>query len=171
MLPIVSFRDQPFGLLPVCTAGRFLGRRLYWKLFAVENTVRAIIFTILNIELGPNWWIIVTNRRLRDKVDYIKNDYHGRPVHNQPGPHDIYYIFLSDLTKIIFENSEQFRPYIPDIDDLVVQLENIRLPRNLVSHMNWPNLADLNFIEGTYQNLRRLVRLLEARGIVIQIPT
>lgn len=167
---MIDFRTQAFGIVQIGNSGRFLGRRYYWKLYSIENILRALVFTILTVELGPSWWTTVVDEKIQGKINFVKSDYVANPVHNVPGNHDIYFLFLPDLTKIIFENVEQFRPTIPGVDTLVVSLERIRLPRNLVGHMNWPNQDDRNIIEETYRELKKLVFSFNKRGLAVSIP-
>jgi hypothetical protein len=100
----------------------------------------------------------------------VKEDYAKQPQHSSPGAHNIYYLFLPDLLKIILANSHLFRILIPDIDQWVLRIEDVRLPRNIVGHMNWLNTADEQLINALYSDLRTLIRKLSRSGMSISIP-
>ncbi|MGO9573964.1 MAG: hypothetical protein ACLPTQ_06490, partial [Terriglobales bacterium] len=142
----------------------------YWKLYAVENTLRVVINSVLSAQINPNWWPTAADPRLISNVARFRAQYTAKPRHASPGGHDIYLVFLSDLNQIIRINSHQFRPLIPDIDRWIARLEGIRLPRNLVGHMNFPNHYDRQRIDNTYDKLPALLSRLRNRGIPILIP-
>lgn len=79
-----------------------------------------------------------------------------------PGSHDIYYVDLSDLNEIIRANSHLFLPVIPDIDAWMARIEQIRLPRNIVAHMNWPHATDRKRIDVFFADLQLLAQSLSA---------
>jgi hypothetical protein len=85
--------------------------------------------------------------------------------------HGVYYLFLSDLNKIITPNSHLFRPHVPDIDQWIARIEQIRVPRNIVGHMNWLTAVDRTRIDVLYADLQQLVKLLaNDRRLVMTIP-
>ncbi len=171
-MPAVDFRTQNFDIANITRSGKFLGRRYYWRLHLIENAMRILLNTVLTTQLQTkDWFLIVADDTIRGKVNYVKNDYSSYPAHNSPGGHEIYYLFLPDLTKILTLNSHHFVTLIPAIDGWIAQLESIRLPRNLVGHMNWPNAHDLVLIEQTYLDIKRLIRHLQRAGVIMQVPT
>jgi|SRR3972149_8191772 len=166
-----DFRALPFELRNVSSSGQYLGSRIYWKIFLLENTLRVLINTILTAQLKTtDWFPQVADKKLKKRVKRFKADYAGHPKHNLPGNHDVYYLFLSDLTKILSFNSNQFRPVVKDIDQWIAKLEDVRIPRNLIAHMNWPNQSDELIIERTHTDLKKLLVDLISRGIILQIP-
>jgi hypothetical protein len=74
------------------------------------------------------------------------------------------------LSKIITANSHLFRPVIPDIDQWIARLEQVRLPRNIVGHMNWPHKTDRQRINVVHADLQQLVQQLAASGTGLSIP-
>ena len=96
--------------------------------------------------------------------------YAQKPWHSTPGKHEIYYTFLGDLNEIIRANSHLFAPAIPDIDQWMARLEQIRLPRNIVGHMNWLTTADRKRVDVLHSDLQALLRQLVTAGVTIQIP-
>ncbi|HXF49067.1 MAG TPA: hypothetical protein VNL73_06545 [Verrucomicrobiae bacterium] len=143
---------------------------MYWKLFAIENLLRVMMHSILTVQVNANWWVATVNPNLQNKVRTRQADYANKPWHSTPGRHEIYYAFLSDLNSIITANSHLFKPIIPDIDNWIAQIELIRLPRNIVGHMNWPHKTDRQRIDVMYADLTKLIQHLPAKGIGLSIP-
>jgi len=170
-MPTVSdFRSYAFDHVRVDAAGRNIGGRVYWKLYAIENLVRVVVHSVLTAQAGVGWWSVAVDPGLRQRVTNRMNDYASRPWHSTPGRHDIYYTFLSDLSKIIAANSHLFKPIIADIDQWIARLEQVRIPRNIVGHMNWPSQIDRQRIDVCYADLQQLVRHLANQGFALSVP-
>lgn len=166
----VDFRTRPFHMTTIGDSGRNIGSSVYWKLYAIENLLRVIIHSVLTAQIGPHWWSLVADPKLQGNVQRIEQDYARKPRHSPPGRHYIYYVFLRDLNRIVLASINHFRPIIPDIDQWLSRLENIRLPRNIVGHMNWPNAFDRQMIDQTYLQMKTLFREFSRSGPPIIIP-
>lgn len=154
-----DFRDVTiFKLSNVGASGKDVGRNVYWKLYVIENTVRIIIHSVLTAQINMNWWGTATTPTLQKKALGLRKKYMTSPWHTVPGNHDIYYIDLADLNEIIRANSHLFLPVIPDIDQWMARIEQIRLPRNVVAHMNWPNKTDRKRIDVFVYDIESLAR-------------
>ena len=149
-----------FDLSSVRASGRDIGRNVYWKLYAIENVVRVIIHSVLSAQINTNWWATATDPTLQKKALGFRRKYTSRPWHTAPGNHDIYYVDLPDLNEIIRANSQLFLPVIPDIDQWMARIEQIRLPRNVVAHMNWPHATDRKRIDVFFEDLQSLAQSL-----------
>lgn len=154
----------------VDAAGRNIGSRVYSKLYAIENLARVLVHSILTVQAGANWWTVAVDPKLQQRIANRMAEYASRPWYSTPGRHDIYYTFLSELSKIIAANSHLFKPIIPDIDQWIARIEQVRLPRNIVGHMNWPTAIDRQRINVCHADLQQLVRHLIAQGIAFSIP-
>lgn len=165
-----DFRRYGFAADRIDRCGHYIAAESYWRLYAVENTVRVVINSVLTVQLGPNWWSVVLNPAQTRNIQRFRGQYTARPRHASPGRHDIYLLFLSDLNQILRIQSNQFRPVIPDVDRWIARLEGIRPPRNLVGHMNFPNYYDRERISNTYERLPVLLSQLRDRGIPVLIP-
>src|SRR5258708_16796458 len=139
---VADFRNFAFDSSRIGASGRDVGAKVYSKLYAIENLIRVVVHSVLTAQLGQNWWIIAADPNLQREVSWRRASYGNRPWHSTPGKHEVYYVYLSDLTKIMTTNSAQFVPHIPDVDQWTARLEQIRLPRNIVGHMNWPTKID-----------------------------
>jgi len=170
-MPATSdFRKHAFSARRVDASGKNVGQRVYWKLYAIENLLRVVAHSILTLQVGPDWWDVAVPSSIKDGVRRRRANYANRPWHSVPGTHDLYYVFLPDLNKIITDNSHQFRPIIKNIDKWIARIERVRLPRNIVGHMNWPHKKDRECINDVYNNLHRLVQQLAASGKTLSIP-
>jgi len=170
-MPVVrDFRIYRYNAPRIVRCGKFIGRGWYWKLYVVENLLRVFIHSVLSVQISPQWWDIGVGPEIRKNAEKRRRQYAKKPQHTLPGLHDIYYVFLSDLNKIISANSNLLLPIVPDIDQWVVKIEEIRTPRNLVGHMNFPDERDRRRIDQLHSQISSLISHVEARGLPIQIP-
>jgi hypothetical protein len=165
----VDFRLHTYDTGRVESSGRYIGRNIYWKLYFIENAVRTVIHSVLTAQVHSNWWSLAVDSKIQQKAASVKADYRQRPWHTTPGSHDIYYVFLKDLVEVMRANSHIFLPIIPEIDQWIAELERIRLPRNVVGHMNWPSAADRRRIGLLYDDIKILVNDV-AKRIQLLIP-
>ncbi|MEX0733679.1 MAG: hypothetical protein WD944_01425 [Steroidobacteraceae bacterium] len=170
MAAIKDFRQFAFDPARVDAAGKNIAQNVYWKLYAIENSFRVIVHSILSVQINPNWWTVAVDPGIQGQIAKRKADYASAPWHSSPGKHDVYYAFLSDLSKIIAANSHLFKPDIPDIDAWVARIEQIRLPRNIVGHMNWPHATDRSRIDVFHADLQHLLIRLAASRTGLTIP-
>src|ERR1700730_11432431 len=103
-----DFRSYAFDPRRVDAAGKNIGQKVYWELYAIENLVRVMVHSILTAQVGVNWWAVAVDPGIQRDVKRRRSDYTTRPWHSTPGKHDVYYAFLSDLNKIITANSHLF---------------------------------------------------------------
>jgi len=165
-----DFRKAPFDVPRVETAGKYVGRTAYWKLYAIENFFRVFIHSVLSAQIGPHWWTRAVDTRIQGNAQRFRQQYLRQPWYTSPGAHDIYYSFLSELNEIIRANSNLFLPLVPDIDLWIARIEQIRLPRNIVGHMNYPNQADRKRIDVLHSDTRELLAHLKTNGLSLLIP-
>lgn len=170
-MPVVGdFRNFVFDCSKVDTSGKDIGRKVYWKLYAIENLIRILVHSVLTAQAGANWWTVAVDPTIQGQVRNRMDEYARYPWHSTPGSHDIYYAFLSDLNKIIVANSHLFKPIIQDIDQWVARIEQVRLPRNVVGHMNWPSATDRQRIDVFYADVQHLMNQLAGSGLNLKIP-
>lgn len=170
-MPIIrDFRQFAFSPVRVDRCGKYVGRRLYWKLYSVENLLRIFINSVLSAQIHPRWWDVAVDPQVQRRAETVRRNYIRRASHTMPGGHAIYYVFLPDLNNIIRANSNLVLPIVPDIDHWIARIEGIRLPRNLVGHMNFPNKPDSQKIDDIYAQIPALISQLSGHGLAIQIP-
>jgi hypothetical protein len=166
---ITDFRSRSFDIANVDRSGKDVGRKVYWQLYCVENLVRVLVHSILSAQVGIDWWEISVSSTIRQKASRRKQGYTNVPWHSSPGAHEIYYIDLSDLNEIIRANSNLFQPVVTDVDAWIARIEQLRLPRNVVAHMNWPSTTDRKRIQVFHADVKALVDSVSSR-VTISIP-
>lgn len=139
-----------------------MGGKVYPKLYSIENLIRIVVHSVLTAQMGKNWWTLAADPGLQKEVSKRMTSYGNQPWHSAPGKHEVYYVYLSDLTKILTTNSAQFVPHIPDIAQWTARLEQIRIPRNIVGHMNWLTNTDRRRIDVCLADVEQLVAKLAA---------
>jgi len=170
-MPIVrDFRNYSFMPIRVDRCGRNVGKNLYWKLYAIENTLRVVIHSVLTAQIGTNWWNVAVDPNVAARAQGFRRSYTSNPRNASPGIHDIHLVYLTDLTEIIRANSHLFTPIVPTTNLWISRLEAMRIPRNLVGHMNFPNAYDRVAINNAYTQLPALLNDLRACPIQISIP-
>ncbi len=170
-MPVVhDFRDHGFDYRRIDRSGRFVGQRAYWKLYAIENLLRVFMHSALSAQIAGNWWDVAVDPEIRKKARRVRENYRRSRWHTSPGRHDIYCVFLPDLNNIIRANSNLLLPLVPDIDSWIVRIEEVRLPRNLVGHMNFPATPDRQKIDEVYRDMPNLINCLRTHGTPVQIP-
>lgn len=169
---VIDFRERPqFSIENVSRSGIYLGKNVYWKLYAVENFYRVIIHSILSVQINSDWWSIATPPPIQKKAERFKEDYLEKPWHTIPGKHFIYFTDLNDLNEITRTNSGFFVPIIPTVDEWVLKIENMRLPRNVVAHMNFPNKPDRQRIDIIYEDFKKLIKSIRDKDdVILKVP-
>ena len=165
-----DFRKFAFKVPKVEATGKFVGGKTYWKIFAVENSFRVIIHSVLSAQIGSQWWNTAVDPKIQSRAQVFRQDYVRQPWHTSPGSHDIYYTHLRDLTEIIRANSHLFRPAIREVDQWIARIEQLRLPRNIVGHMNYPTRVDRKRVDVIHADTKALIRQLETTGLALLIP-
>ncbi len=166
---MTDFRLKKFDLSLLDKSGKHIGRHTYWKLYAIENIFRIIIHSVLSVQINPEWWGIAVDTTIRGQAERFKKKYLGKFWHGKPGTHDIYYVYLSDLNEIIRANRQLFDPVIVDLDKWILGIEDLRLPRNVVAHMNFPSKTDMKRIDVFFSDCQSLITNVAAK-VQLLIP-
>ena len=56
MPTVRDFKKYSFHPSRIDRCGRHIGSKLYWKLYAIENTIRVVIHSVLSAQIGNQWW-------------------------------------------------------------------------------------------------------------------
>lgn len=166
---MTDFRLFPFSSATLGRCGKYIGRHSYWKLYVIENFFRIVIHSVLSVQFSTNWWDIVVDKKIREKAVNYQRNYLAKAWHGKPGRHGIYYIDLRDLNEIIRANTNLFAPVIPQLDKWMIGIEELRLPRNVVAHMNFPSQTDKKRIDVFYDDCLSLIALIQNK-IGLAIP-
>src|SRR6202021_2732749 len=132
-----DFRKYSFVARHVDRCGRHIGSRVYWKLYAIENTLRVIVNSVLSQQISQQWWGQAVDPKLAIKAQKRRQRYAAKPKHANPGWHDIYLVDLFDLTEIFRINSHLFIPIVPETDEFLVLLDAMSVSRNTLGQMNF----------------------------------
>jgi hypothetical protein len=170
-MPLVrDFRKYAFLPLRVDRCGRNIGSKAYWKLYSIENTIRVVVNSVLTKQIGQQWWATAVAPKVVIKAQKRRARYAAKPKHANPGSHDIYLIDLFDLVEILRINSHLFLPIIPETNQWLAALESMRLSRNIVGHMNFPNSFDRSMVDTTYKQLPTILARLTNSNVPIAVP-
>jgi hypothetical protein len=168
--PPVDFRTRKLSAAAIDASGIDIGQDVYWKLYVIENVVRVLVHSILTVQIAPSWWTTAASPGIQRNVARIQATYAASPWHTSPGGHELYFTFLTELNEIIRANKNHFLPVIPDIDQWIARLEQVRLPRNVVGHMNWPSATDRQRIDVVYSDIQALLQHVSQAGIALLTP-
>jgi len=69
-----DFRGYVFDPARVDAAGKNVGQRVYWKLYAIENLVRVMAHSILTAQVGVNWWAVAVDPGIQAGVQRRRAD-------------------------------------------------------------------------------------------------
>ncbi len=165
-------RTSTLAIDKIDMGGKYVGKKSYWRLYAIENLYRIIIHSVLLAEFGNNWWTTVTSRKKQKDIIKLQERYKNSPWPSFPGKHEIYYMYLPDLNKIVGENVGRFRPVIQDIDDVILNIEKIGLSRNVIAHMNFPNRTDRERIDNVHEYIKKMVLAVEENKMLeLKVPS
>ena len=167
---VSDFRSKRFPTAGIDSCGKYVAQNTYWKLYAIENLFRIVIHSVLTVQHSATWWTGAVDPKIQKRSENYRQRYSTRPWHTQPGTHDIYYTHLSDLAEIIRANSHLFEPLVADVDQWIVKIDQILLPRNIVGHMNFPNAVDRQRIDILYSDCQVLVGHLRQQNLTLAIP-
>lgn len=170
MAATVDFRAFAFDPDRIDKTARYVGRGPFARLYAAENALRVVINSVLLLQAGPNWWNTSVDPGLQKQAASFAQRYAAKPWYSAQGAHGLYYLFLSDLAEILRANHDLVLQLVPDVDQWLAKIEDVRLPRNVVCHMNFPTKTDLQRIDVFYNDVRQLVRQLAAGGLAIKVP-
>jgi len=169
---VIDFRKIPNPTSNnIDNSGKYIGKNNYWKLYSVENMFRVIVHSVLSVQISSDWWDTATDELVRKKAKKYKEKYLIRPWYTNQGSHDIYYIDLFDLEEIMRVNLHLFDVIIEDADQWIVKIEGVRLPRNIIAHMNFPSSNDANRIDVLYNDTINLFKYIQKNtNFSLQIP-
>ncbi len=177
MPQIRDFREVSFSQQNVEMCGKFLSRQTYWKLYIIENTLRIIINSVLTVqyhEKGGEWWSDLAGGEAKKNAErnikrYLTTE---AKFFSVPGNHPIYFVDIKDFSSIIRENSNLFIDVLGEksYNKILVEIENIIIPRNIVAHMNFPTKTDRHRIDTFAQDINVYLEFLNKKDIEIKIP-
>ncbi len=146
-------------------SGKIVGGRIYWKLYSIENILRIILCSILSIQHPSHeaWWEDVLDKKRKDNANFRKSQHLSLSWKSSRGNHGIYYVDIKDLVEIMRNTQGLLSPVIGDVDGWMTKIEGIRMPRNVVAHMNFPTRDDQRQINSLYKEVIDLLKNLQTK--------
>jgi len=158
---LADYRDTAFNLRMLKSYARVIGKDYYTKLYVSENILRATIHSVLRFQVGPDWWNQTVDPGIRGTANLVRNRYIMAPTTRNPGRHDIYCVYLSNLGKILFDTKGYFYHVFPNIEKVIIAIEKVQLPRNLTGHMNILTANDKRYVTNFYKLCLDLAKKLD----------
>ena len=116
---------------------------VYTAIAAFENSARRLIANVLAEELGENWWTEGVSERIRRRADQLMEEEQRVKWHTQRGDDPINYTVLPDLSKVIRNNWECFRPYVHSAEWAASVFDVIDRSRNVIMHSGTLDREDI----------------------------
>ena len=107
---------------------------VYVAIAAFENSVRALISSVLLEQVGENWWDSCVSEKIRTRADQKIQEENKIRWHVQRGADPINYTLMGDLVSILRQNWMHFEPYIPTIEWAAGLMDVIERSRNVIMH-------------------------------------
>lgn len=107
---------------------------VYIAIAAFENSVRALISSVLLEQVGENWWDSCVSERIRTRAEQKRQEEDKIRWHVQRGADPINYTLMSDLVGILRQNWAHFEPYVHSIEWAAGILDVIERSRNVIMH-------------------------------------
>jgi hypothetical protein len=166
-----DYRNFPYDEKTLLSYGKILGRQYYWKMYASENLLRLIIHSILSVQIKGEWWKQAVDPDIIKEATKVRAKYNNSRIPNKIPKHDIYCIYMPMLERIISDNRLRFIHYLPQIDKLIISLNAVIIPRNLLGHMNTLDNVDRGKIGGLYKICLKCLKILsETKNLVLKYP-
>lgn len=119
---------------------------VYVAIAAFENSVRALISSVLLEQVGEKWWESCVSEKIRTRADQKMQEEDKIRWHVQRGGDPINYTLMSDLVSILRQNWPHFEPYIPTIEWAAGLMDVIERSRNVIMHSGMLSRTDVERI-------------------------
>ncbi len=107
---------------------------VYIAIAAFENSVRALISSVLLEQVGENWWDSCVSEKIRTRAEQKRQEEDKIRWHVQRGSDPINYTLMSDLVSILRQNWAHFEPYVHSVEWAAGLLDVIERSRNVIMH-------------------------------------
>lgn len=106
---------------------------VYVLIAAFENSVRELISSTLQEEVGEEWWEKCVSEKIREQASQRMNEEEKIKWHTPRGADPINFTMLPNLLNIIRQNQQHFA-IIPSIDWAANIFDVIERSRNVIMH-------------------------------------
>jgi hypothetical protein len=137
---------------------------VYTYLYCVENSLRLFIDKVLTMELGVNYFSVITvpsnvKKSIQVRKDLeVKNRWIGLR-----GDQELFYLDFKELANIITANWETFKEYFPDQHWLNVKIEELGNCRNLIAHNSFISDMERDVIRLNYNQILKQIQKVELK--------
>jgi len=133
---------------------------LYLILHCYENSARQLIEKVLSNKLGSNWWDIAANASLKGKYKSRK-EVESRNLWLAPrGKSPLFYLDWGDLLSLIRKYENDFKPFIKEIDFIILRFQELEKVRNIVAHNGYlPSNEDFDRVILSFRDWCRQVKV------------
>ena len=107
--------------------------QVYVLIAAFENSVRELISSTLQEEIGEDWWNKCVSEKIRQQASQRMEEEDRIRWHTPRGNDPINFTMLPNLLNIIRQNTDHF-PIIPNIEWAANIFEVIERSRNVIMH-------------------------------------
>lgn len=161
-----DFRKFSFDERPLLSYGKVLGRHYYWKIYASENILRLMIHSVLSVQMDNEWWETAVDDNIKREAARVRTRYVSGGFSKKIPAHNIYCVYLPMIEKILFDNHKRFLVFFTEIEieNLIISLNAVINPRNLLGHMNTLDTSDRAKIGELYNICKRYIKKLSQRN-------
>ncbi len=124
---------------------------VYIAIAAFENSARAFIEERLTEKVGESWWDTAVSDGIKRKADTRRTEEEQIRWHSARGGSKLSYVELGDLTAIIQQNIESFKPLVPTVEWARGIFTTLERSRNVVMHSGQLKMLD---VERVAMNIR-----------------
>ena len=129
----------------------------YPYFYILENSIRNLIITVMTKKYGENWWQNeiknnYTFKNLCQKVDVRKKDEDEFKWHGKRNAHEIFYVDVEDLKKIVIDYWDYYRNILKNRPWFETALNIINMSRRVIAHNNPLSERDFERIKGICQD-------------------
>jgi len=137
-----AFKEIKEPLLPENMISDAKKMTQYYPYFYIlENSIRNLIIIVMTKKYGKNWWRIeIENnnnfKKLCQKVDDRKKPEDKIKWHGKRNAHEIFYVDVDDLKKIVIDYWAYYKNILPDRPWFETTLNIINMSRRVIAHNN-----------------------------------
>jgi len=131
---------------------------IYVYLYCVENALRLFIEKAAKVVYGDTFFQNLTlnkdiERKLRERI----NDENKNKWLRIRGDSEIFYLDFDDLSDIIRNNWDTYKPYFPNQEWITTKIDEMSKCRNLVAHNSYVGKGERDLIRVYFNTIMRQI--------------
>lgn len=116
---------------------------VYAAIASFENSVRRLVSTVLQEQIGADWWQSSVPTRVRVLAEARLSEEAKIRWHTPRGDQPLNYTNFNDLMAIINQNWDKFEPFIRSLEWARQLMTNVERSRNVIMHSGEIELEDI----------------------------